>query len=484
MVAQRDAWALGSYRRLDLLDVPAFRDPALAAAANPLRVTRAADLRLLPTDLPRAVQPLTDWVRGDSSAASGLSNVDKLSLLLRYVAAPLRFEPLNSYATHRGVPSPRCLYPLRYVLEQNRDGTRRSYAYHPDFHAVEPISSPGQALPGEAELTLVVVARLWSVADIYGDFAPFATTLEAGMAYAQIACVAALLGWSLPHQGDRRIARRQAGALELPLLAVPLPGAEPDLEALPRRRIAVADIAPREDLGRFPALPGLAACFDEGEPAPRGAAARTGTSPAEIGNGDGHTGTDVLDVLRTRNAGNDVAGLAPRFEASPSGLFSPLLGRFKAISSRRPKLAGESVLEVRLAWLADGGPEPGLYGLDGRRSSRGAAGAAFRQVLEDALPHPGFLYNVKAFVGSLLICADPQAAMAALGPAALRETHLAAGAVAQDFSLAAASLGLFARPVRMFRETVIESGYGLEGQLTYQVLCGSNRRANPYWEML
>ena len=65
----------------------------------------------------------------------------------------------------------------------------------------------------------------------------------------------------------------------------------------------------------------------------------------------------------------------------------------------------------------------------------------------------------------------------------MRRLHLAAGAQAQDFSLAATAFGLFARPLRMMREAVLEGGLALPGPLVYQVMCGLNRSTNTRWEL-
>jgi nitroreductase len=124
----------------------------------------------------------------------------------------------------------------------------------------------------------------------------------------------------------------------------------------------------------------------------------------------------------------------------------------------------------------------GLYDLHGQPLP--ATGTRPADVLQQALHNPALRWNMAAFKLAVLFCVQPGSARQHHGEGALRQLHLAAGAAAQDLSLAAAALGLFARPMRMLKEQVLEQGLGLPGLPIYQVLCGLNRSTNLSSELL
>ena len=82
-----------------------------------------------------------------------------------------------------------------------------------------------------------------------------------------------------------------------------------------------------------------------------------------------------------------------------------------------------------------------------------------------------------------LISVDVAAVSAKCGDGALREAYLAAGARAQDISLVASSFDMFARPVRMLKETVFETNLPIPGQIIFSVLIGYSRLSNPFIEL-
>jgi hypothetical protein len=193
---------------------------------------------------------------------------------------------------------------------------------------------------------------------------------------------------------------------------------------------------------------------------------------------------DVLDVLRRRNSGNDAPGMAPRPALLSEDFLDYLLRLRQAWTARRSRVPGEDALTVSVAWLHGAGPAIGLYDDGARPLHVPPSPRGFVRTMQESLPSPEFRYNMSAFVLSFVITADITAALRSHSEATLRRLHLAAGAIAQDLSLAAAALGLFARPVRMFREDRLESGYALDGHVLYQVLCGFNRSTNVAMELL
>jgi hypothetical protein len=442
--AQLQAWVLSTYQRLERMDVPVFESNGAARVRKLGRTVEEAQLLMLPTDLP--------------ADASRVQPAQRLSLVLRYLASPMRYEPFAEASVHKAVPSARCMYPLTYyvVMEEG------AFAYVPEHHALRRVDVT-LSLPEGVRVAVACVARVWRIAEKYGEFANFPCVLEAGHGLAQLGHLAATLGiQSQPL--DRELGRPLCkGGLELPLFACAL-----QMEALrldlPARAVRLQSMVEGEGLaGLFPRLPAMHALFDRGSSSDgRGAAA---TAPLE------------LETMRRRQAGNDRSGVAAVLTGR-DGVAAQLPGAFKAMRERRAGLATESTLHCQLALI--GGPDTaaGLYNEDGSCATGRMPRTEFLRRLHQMLPYRGMRYNLGSLVAVLVIQADPVEAIARHGDAAIRDMHLAAGATAHDFSLAAASLGLFARPVRMMREANLESVLPLQGQVVYLVLCGLGRRSN------
>lgn len=488
------AWWLGTHRRMDLMNVPAFSAAAPAAPTLAPRVTVQRRLHRLPSRLPAELLSLADHLQGRPGAPP-LDAPAALSLLLRHLAAPLSYQADNPYAIHRAVPSPRCAYPCRVFVVERHDAGVRQWLYEGEHQALAVAGGPcdAQALLGEHPLAIIGVARHWVLADKYGDFAPFNGMLEAGMAQAQLQHLAQALGWAAePLEGDPAALRAASRLCEHPLETVayglrltPATGQHwpaswpgdavdtPVATQAPSPRLAEAyDLLPRL-AAQFAAI-GPAQPFTPALPPtpPRSAPASPELAP----------GLGLLQLMRARSAGSDRGGLAPRLAPLPAGTRDQLLALWRALAARRPALPGEAELQPLLMWLDEAAGDTGLFTAGGE--SAGAMPAArLKALLQGSLPHAGVRHNLHGLKCHALWCADLDAAQARHGSAALRRLHLAAGAQAQDFSLAATAFGLFARPLRMMREAVLEGGLALPGPLVYQVMCGLNRRTNTRWEL-
>lgn len=487
-VKESDAWVLGSYRRLESLVVPAFTDYRLAATREAQRSAARVDLVALETDLPRDLLPFRDFVHGAHASAGDFAV--QLSLVLRYLAAPLRYEPENLYFVHRAVPSPRCLFPCRILVVTRTTAADAPvvYAYHPNHHALEPLGPRSRlgALLGDGNVAVIGVGQFWMLADKYGEFSPFVLSLEAGMLRAQADHLARLVGWRRADSAAAGKALDEAldcGALETTVFAIAAIASGDDIEVGAAHRASVATWRPTAGLAeRFPRLDTLAHLF--------GADARPmdvqiGTRAPIHGSSSARTDTaiDVLEVMRRRTSGNDKGGWAPAIRITDRALLDQLMHDFNALRSQRFALQGEASLSVYVALLNRSGYPIGLYDdrlqavplpLDERQ---------FVRALQGALPSRDFRYNMAAFVLSVLIVA-PAAGHAASKTPGIRDAHVAAGAVAQDFCLAAAAQDLFARPVRMFQEIELETAWRLDGRLVYQILAGFNRSSNLAMELL
>lgn len=460
---QLQAWVLSTYQRLERLDVPVF-DAARSATARKLtRRVDPATLYQLPTDLPTALFPLGDWLSQRAAPVQpALGPGRALSLLLRYMASPLRYEPYAESAIHKGVPSARGLYPLAFYIVRRTGGVLRAYEYLPEHHAMRPVPFEGADLPPQADAALVCVARTWRIAEKYGEFANFPCVLEAGHAFAQFGHLGRMLGLNCGAPIAREFGRPLCrNAFELPLYAacLALGPWEPEAE-LASAEARLSSFEPNPGLAElFPRLAPINDLFDQG-----GAPFAPAQRPVPY---EGPR-LDVLATIRRRSAGNDRSGIAAvRRDVAPASV----LGTWRALSAARTRLATESTLRCSVAWLA--GEGAGLY--QGERLTDIADQPAR---LRRMLPYRGMRINLPSLTAVLMIQADPVDAIERHGGAALRDVHLAAGAMAQDFCLAAASHGMFARPVRMMREADLESNLPLQGQVVYQVLCGFARRSN------
>lgn len=485
MTELADPWVLSTYRRLDVLEVPAFSLPDTSALVPPRR-SRPARLRRLPTALPREIQSLMEWLDGMPAEGSDLPGLVRLSLLLRYLASPLRFEPDNVYQVHRAVPSARCLFPIDLLLSQTAaDGTCRTYRYHPDFHALERLDAAelrGGSVP-EASLTLTAIGRFWKLVRKYGDFSPFPVMLEAGMLLAQLRLLRCALGWG-GSAGDPEAMRGMCeGDLERPLFAETLLShdIEIDIESLPTCEVILAEhVLSTTGMPQFRHLMGFMDLFDRasgpaaasvGRVGP-GTAPPTGWLPRPRG---------LLETCRLRHSANDRSGMAPRVDGEPD-LPARLAYLSCRIASRRQPVPGEQHLQVRMIWPGRVAPQTGIYDGHGRLLS-----ALDRRHLTDALnralPSPELRYNLQAHSVLILFLTDPDDRHMA-EPWAFRDAHLAAGARAQDYCLAAAALDRFARPLRMLQEQVLEPLLAGNGKIIYSLLCGSSRATNVCAELL
>jgi hypothetical protein len=448
--AQLQAWVLSTYQRLERMDVPVFEADGAARVRKLERTVEDADLLMLPTDLPHEL-------------GAGLDGVTALSLILRYLAAPLRYEPSAEAAVHKAVPSARCMYPLVYALLVRTADGAVAYEYVPEFHALR--RAGAAELPAGIDIAIGCMARVWRIAEKYGEFADFPCVLEAGHGLAQLGHLCASIGHAQAGLLDREVMRPLCkGSFEFPLFAFALGMAASALDGLGQRSVRLAGRREGADLAnRFPRLSALHAIFDRG--ASTAGQQRSGAAALRLAD------------MRRRQAGNDRSGIAAVL-AGRGAVAHSLPQAWRALRERRNGIATESSLHCQLAWIGGGDKPAGLYDADGRCFTQGMPAPEFLRRLHQMLPYRGMRYNLSSLAAVLIIQADPVEAIARHGDSAMRDMHLAAGATAQDFSLAAASLGLFARPVRMMREASLESVLPLQGQVMYLVLCGFARRSN------
>ncbi|WP_188152458.1 nitroreductase family protein [Teredinibacter waterburyi] len=482
----KEAWAMGTYRRFDSLDVPAFRPPKAGEVYTPIQSTRAAKLRLLDTHLPDTLLSLKDYLQG-GKAATNLPFCQQLSLYLRYLAALQTFEPQNAYKVHTPVPSVRCLRPYRVMVVVAED-IPRLYQYHANYHALELIAEGEQFqhLLGSATLAIVGVAHYWQLADKYGEFSPFPVNLEIGGLKSQAEHLLTLLGWQQLASEIKPETWNQSldcvDKLETTVFALPakLPDATLSLATLPSVVRTLPQWQRRKDLtSRFSKLEALVALFQapSANPIPMFSPAAA-ASPVTTDSDDPHHHIDILKLFRKRNSGNDAAGFAPSSKSLPADFLDKLLATFHALRARRPVYPGEDSVKLNFLWLDANSAPVALYDQDGVVQLQQKTGRELVTDMQAALPNKVLKFNMSAMTLSVLMTVDLAEAQTKHDDEMFRRVHIAAGMLAQDLNITATAFGLFSRPVRMFKENKIEHDLQFSGQLIYQVLMGFNRRTN------
>ena len=484
-----DTWALGTYRRFDALNVPAFYPPLEGAIEVPEYYTREASLFCLTTNLPQKKKGIDEHFFSSSNANS----LETLSLYFRYLCAPQTFEPLNSYKVHRPVPSVRCLFPYQIMLAVQND-TTDIYRYHPDYHAFESVDSNGSDrvinlshVLNNGEIAVFGIGQYWKLAEKYGEFTPFVVNLEMGGLKAQSELLTSIVNWTLCEQDISESLHDEIDNLLLPFetlsfATVIKPSSKLDLPALASVNKVVNDWMPRPGLDiRFSKLKAMDAEFDW----------HHGRFPQIK---DLHTVStdsdslceeiDILSVMRQRNSGNDANGFLPESRNLVKNHLEKLVERFRKIRQSRPEESAQKFVSLQFFWMDRNNGSAGLYNecLEALPLRGGVQGGI--QAIQDALPNQVLKFNIAEMTLSVLMVADTHSAIRIFGGSALKQLHIAAGGIAQDFGIAASSMGMFARPVRMFDEATIESRFNLRGQLIYQILTGFNRQSNLKFRLL
>ncbi|MBV8685292.1 MAG: hypothetical protein JOZ90_11455 [Alphaproteobacteria bacterium] len=440
----RDYLAATTYRRLDL----AGRkwDAARAAAGTaplptppPVRDPSGGRSR---QRVAANARRLVTWQDG-SRPADRLGAAEKLSLVLRHAALPLRWEPGDETLEHRGVPSAGALYPLDLVLLGGADGAEgrpRMRCSPQDLALIEEDDAAAGAWTGPVEIALV--ARLARAAADYGDLALALAALEAGMCVAQLRLLLALVGW--PSAARPRGRRAAAGLglghwsdLVLARVATALP---PDaVEGLPRRKVlAEAEAGPYEAAEELPLLRAvarlLAEAGDPPEPAGSDALLASKAPPGLPG---------LLPAMARRSSGPAEAGAA-RVSAGPFDRLGPLLADVLALLEASCRGS-----------VADGA----AIALVHRREALGAAeclrfdpvsGAVVRLTDGEIVRRAGGAADGAGPGLVVTIGLDEVSLIETAGPAGLLACYTAAGAIGQCFCLAAALHGMTARPLRSY----------------------------------
>ncbi|MBF7073481.1 nitroreductase family protein [Glaciecola sp. MH2013] len=491
---QLEAWVMSTYQRLERLDVPVF-DTTIEREVLPLQESyEMAQLKMLSTDLPAECMSISDYLQGKHSVNSTLNDTSaKLSLLFRYLASPMRYEPFNENPVHKAVPSARCMYPLTFIMIVNDNNKPQAYKYCPDFHALQVIDAPFSTddTHSKNSVSILCIGNIWKAAEKYGEFGHFPCVLESGHAFSQLHLLLGMLDWKATssdfdiHTGHQFC----HSVVDTPLFSVGIDvgenfssSVEDILNINQLRHVTVRLPTVLENKGlaeRFDRLGNMQSIFSAGEFLSPVADSRNNTlENLRVG------AKGLLDTLRSRQSGNDRSGMSPVVQNLPTDQLEQILNLFNALRARRGVCAEEELLSFNFAWLADSGAQPGLYDEFGTSLAVDISAQELKQKIQNILPYKMMRYNTSAMTLVCFITTEPLDAIHDLGESAFRNMHISAGAAAQDLSVAAASLGMFSRPVRMMREERVEQALPVKGHVLYQVLCGFNRRHNLTFEVL
>ncbi|MEU6392999.1 nitroreductase family protein [Streptomyces sp. NPDC046939] len=403
---------------------------------------------------PSATLPLGTWHRLSALPYPALpaprsTPDDALLHALTTTFAPLRREPENPYNEHRPYASPRCLFPVHaFVGGGDGDGWR---LLEPDRHA---LTGP----PSAAASRIVLTGRYTAIPPAYQWFRGSLVALELGMALRALSLGLELSGvpatLTLPDENAHALLT--AAGLDrtwewsLPWLIETAPGTPPNrpVPALtepppPDTDASLADVVRvnrEQTYGSSPA-------------APLTTAVPAGLPPSALA-------PDWAELLFRRHSGR-----------MPRGLHG-----MDSLARHAPLPA--STLRTALAWLGVPPPHPALaaafdaitvtavtqhidgYATGVHRLRDGAAHLVRADPTAPAGLEAHYGYGLSPVNGcgvakaplTVFFSVRPRALLARLGPTGWGAAQHACGWAVQGLCLAAAATGLFARPVRAFKE--------------------------------
>ena len=442
----------------------------------------------------------------------------RLTALLHGTLGLIRYEYGGVRPFHRGAPSARCLYSseLFFVPSDTRWlGEEGAYRYDPLMHALERRNkervwpalerSLGLSLTG-AQGVLVLGADLWRIARLYGDFAYNIATLEAGHVLAQLHVLGNRLGYAatfherfLDHELIECLGMN--GNVQTPLAVVVLhssgeDGAGPFLHETvllpePEKAPNVSQRFVREmsqciDLQQMMAASRLV-CTDElvqRDLAEKSAGEREeglyGPYVELAAQSEIRQPPELLDVIKTRNSGNDRIGLAAAGHPIPYAELSGLLRELAAHPDARV-LAQE--VGVYLAAHRIDGLRAGIYrcelSVPGLLPVRQQVDVGM--LMERASVAEGKVINFRSLPAAFYLTVDFERMLQQHGNRGYQILQMKVGRLAHYLCLLAAARGWFARPLKSYRDEEAEEMLGISStsqSVAYQLVIGENK--TPY----
>ncbi|RJK98465.1 hypothetical protein D5H78_04670 [Vallicoccus soli] len=392
--------------------------------------------------------------------------------------APLRREPANPYNDHRPYASARCLFPVQAVLAD----PHRARLLDPARRAL--VDLPGRG-PGAGEEVLLT-GRYAAVPRGYRWFRGSLVDLESGFALRSLALALGLHGVAgrlvLP-DGQRDAGVPHALGLpagehwSLPLRVQVGAAAGPD----PARSTARAE--------RVDGDPVLAEVLAADR------AQRSDGVPAPVHHGvpDGLAARDRTwaDVLWDRTSGRmprGLHGMAGRRRRVPRAVLDDA-ARWVAVPPPGTTLAvAHAELRASVAVQDVEGHGDGLHVVRDGLPVPVRPEAGLPALLERHYGYPASPVNgcdVRHASAVWFLSFRPRAVVDRIGPGGWTSALRAAGWAAHGLCLAAAAHGLYARPVRAFREEPLQSVLGLapDETVALAVVVGTPRHADALLDL-
>ncbi|MEU0168254.1 nitroreductase family protein [Streptomyces iakyrus] len=394
--------------------------------------------------------------------APGTASPQALAHALTATFAPLRREPENPYNEHRPYASPRCLFPVHAFAGDGRDWRLLEPARHT-------LTGPGTGTPGRIALT----GRYTAIPRAYQWFRGSLVAIETGMVLRALSLGLELFGAPAtltPPTADGPELLRELGVehtweWSLPWLVDvdrPLPSlhrpAEPEQPA-PEWDPSLRQVI---DVDRG-SLRGAGNCAtSHTQPAPL-----TTAVPSALPNSP-HTPT-WSDLLWHRHSGRMPRALHGMDSAKcltplPTRALTTALA-WLGVPPPHPLLA-EAFDEVTVTAVVQhiDGHAPGIHGVHD-----GTAHLLRRDPTAPAGLEANYGYGLTPVNGcgianaplTVFFSVRPRALFARFGPAGWSAAQHACGWAVHGLCLAAAAEGLFARPVRAFKEIQTKEVLGL-----------------------
>lgn len=394
-----------------------------------------------------------------------LSVASRISQILRYTLLPLRWEPQNYSAEHRGVASAGGLFSTESYLLVRHGGRIRIFHISPTNMCLVELA-PVECSIGidESSTRILTVGKLSHSAVDYAEFGIGLAVLEAGMIHAQLALTGHALGLRGGQTSDimredtilKRICRHWS---DIPVACLELEtGSVAWIEDLRERDLAVA--VEREDYGpveRLENLPGLTRAFS----IPTG---MSKASPAsDYGLGPSKSMIPLFACIEQRSSGyllgKGRTKRAIRFEDLVDSLFTACM-MIRGISDEVPWIS--------VAFRPEGASFPILYCLDVTDGS--LAPARQGQFASSAADRV-----CSGEVSAVVTIGFAEAALfEAIDRAKMQKLFHLVGVAAQCICLSAAAKGFFARPSRAEPEKFVNLLLSPDAAGILQILVGVN----------
>lgn len=421
-----------------------------------------------------------------------MSATERLSAILTYASKPLRWEPLNASALHRGIPSPSSLFLAEiYVVGRDRAGNMALARYLPDNHMLARIddSGTGADLLADDALTLVIVGQLSRCLSPYGEFSPCLMSLEAGHLQVQLALLCQAVGWdsrstACPADANVAAALGLAHWTQCPLVRIAISGLQVG-SAWPAGTAAsatTADLAPQwQDADSFPRLRQLIEAIGQEAGARRGASPGSPrVAPASLPALPWRVASTPIEDLVFRRSAGSFIGMAPLGEKVTQDSLRMMMAVAAHLRHGAADEVGDIDLTTLVSMKGSGDATDGGYSvdLDSGRVEAAPVSAAGRGHEYTRVNH---VTRERSLVITLAV--DDLREMRRFGPRAFILSHIAAGAAAQRLCLAAAAVGMFARPIKAYADFLVDTALPLERRSIYQLVCCFEQQATLSFDL-